>query len=83
MISRRGLITGLISFVAAPAIVRAGSLMPVRRITWSNAHDWVVPQEVIKMRINIAYEVTRLALNDNLYNYRFPRITFLDPISGE
>lgn len=30
MISRRGLITGLISFVAAPAIVRVSSLMPVK-----------------------------------------------------
>jgi hypothetical protein len=28
-LSRRSLITGLISLVAAPAIVRAGSLMPV------------------------------------------------------
>jgi hypothetical protein len=30
MLNRRSLITGLISLVAAPAIVRAGSLMPVR-----------------------------------------------------
>ena len=30
MMNRRSLITGLISFVAAPAIVRAGSLMPVK-----------------------------------------------------
>lgn len=30
MLNRRGLITGLISFVAAPAIVRAASLMPVK-----------------------------------------------------
>lgn len=29
-ISRRGLLTGLVSFVAAPAIVRASSLMPVK-----------------------------------------------------
>ncbi len=29
-ISRRRLITGLVSFVAAPAIVRASSLMPVK-----------------------------------------------------
>lgn len=29
-ISRRSLITGLISFMAAPAIVRASSLMPVK-----------------------------------------------------
>ena len=28
--NRRGFITGLISLVAAPAIVRAGSLMPVK-----------------------------------------------------
>jgi hypothetical protein len=32
MIGRRGFITGLISLVAAPAIVRAGSLMPVKAI---------------------------------------------------
>jgi hypothetical protein len=32
MIHRRGLITGLISLVAAPAIVRASSIMPVRAI---------------------------------------------------
>ncbi len=29
-LSRRNLITGLVAFVAAPAIVRASSLMPVR-----------------------------------------------------
>lgn len=30
MIDRRGFVTGLISLVAAPVIVRAGSLMPVK-----------------------------------------------------
>lgn len=30
--NRRQLITGLISFVAAPAIVRASSLMPVKAV---------------------------------------------------
>lgn len=30
MIGRRGFITGLVSLVAAPAIVRVGSLMPAR-----------------------------------------------------
>lgn len=30
MIGRRSFITGLVSLIAAPAIVRAGSLMPVR-----------------------------------------------------
>jgi len=32
MINRRGLITGLVSFIAAPAIVRAASLMPVKSL---------------------------------------------------
>jgi len=31
MMNRRGLLTGLGALIAAPAIVRAGSLMPVRR----------------------------------------------------
>jgi hypothetical protein len=30
MSGRRGFITGLVSLIAAPAIVRAGSLMPVK-----------------------------------------------------
>lgn len=33
--NRRSLITGLISLAAAPAIVRAESLMPVRAVKWS------------------------------------------------
>jgi hypothetical protein len=37
LISRRGLITGLASLVAAPAIVRASSLMPVKAIP----DEWV------------------------------------------
>lgn len=32
MIARRSFITGLIALVAGPAIVRAGSLMPVKQI---------------------------------------------------
>lgn len=40
MLSRRGLITGLISFVAAPAIVRAASLMSVKAI--KTAYPWTI-----------------------------------------
>ncbi len=36
MINRRGIIGGLIGLVAAPAIVRSGSLMPVKAL-----HPWV------------------------------------------
>lgn len=32
--TRRSIITGLIALVAAPAIVRAGSLMPVKAVSW-------------------------------------------------
>jgi hypothetical protein len=35
LLTRRGLITGLVSLVAAPAIVRASSLMPVK--AWVDA----------------------------------------------
>lgn len=44
MIYRRSLITGLISFVAAPAIVRASSLMPIKAIpqaTWRMVHGGI------------------------------------------
>lgn len=44
MINRRGLITGLISLVAAPAIVRASSLMPIKAY-----HDDVVWGPVFKV----------------------------------
>jgi hypothetical protein len=36
LLNRRGLITGLASLVAAPAIVRASSLMPVK--AWDAIH---------------------------------------------
>lgn len=40
-LTRRGLITGLVSFVAAPAIVRASSIMPVRPVK----HIWAASPE--------------------------------------
>ena len=43
--TRRALLTGLISFVAAPAIVRASSLMPVK----------IIEPEIIQ----IGYGITR------------------------
>lgn len=35
MINRRSIITGLISFVAAPAIVQASNLMPVKMMSFN------------------------------------------------
>lgn len=46
MLNRRKLITGLISFVAAPAIVRASSLMPVKVM------DSFDPQEAFNKLMN-------------------------------
>jgi hypothetical protein len=50
-INRRSLITGLISFVAAPAIVRAGSLMPVKLMTplMPDVFSWG-PQPLVPFR---------------------------------
>lgn len=45
--NRRELITGLISLVAAPAIVRAGSLMPVKQMLSDPLARAVVFQERI------------------------------------
>lgn len=61
MINRRKLITGLISFAAAPAIVRASSLMPVK--------SYFDPKEVL----NIFYQHHILLkdwLADMKYNER-------------
>lgn len=59
--SRRGFITGLISFAAtAPAIVRATSLMPVKAMNWrevvrcgyvvylENRYFWIGGTQLIK-----------------------------------
>ena len=51
MLSRRGLITGLVSLVAAPAIVRVSSLMPIRcvRSTVQVVNDalWEIPISIL------------------------------------
>ena len=35
MLERRGFLTGLVSALTAPAIVRASSLMPVKAVLWT------------------------------------------------
>lgn len=53
-LSRRSLITGLVSLVAAPAIVRASSLMPVKAMPPAN---W----------LDQAYSLTKTQIDRNLY----------------
>jgi hypothetical protein len=47
--TRRGLITGLISFVASPAIVRASSIMPIKPLPLIefNNTEWKVIEKFI------------------------------------
>lgn len=52
MISRRGLITGLAGLICAPAIVRAGSLMPVKVMAWGSRTlgipgDWLSKPDIL------------------------------------
>ena len=42
--TRRSLITGLAGFLAAPAIVRAASLMPVKAIAARYSDEIVIPE---------------------------------------
>ncbi len=57
MLNRRGLITGLISFVAAPAIVRVSSLMPVKSYDnlWSKITPYSPISDVLIDRLDILY----------------------------
>ena len=77
-LSRRGLITGLISFVAAPAIVRAASLMPVKALPRSYSLQWRGLELVfdnpsdetvhlIELRVDEAYQALRQGLVEHLY----------------
>lgn len=63
MLSRRGLITGLISLAAAPAIVRASSLMPIKVME----PETFTVQRLFEMRMNAVYEETRKNMIRTLY----------------
>jgi len=45
LISRRGFLTGLI---AAPAIVHAGNLMPVKAVNWWGPPLWLLQQRYVR-----------------------------------
>jgi hypothetical protein len=51
MNTRRSFITGLISFVAAPAIIRAGNLMPVKSME---------PQGILYRAISVEEMIDRM-----------------------
>jgi hypothetical protein len=65
--SRRSLIVGMASLLAAPAIVRVSSLMPVKVI---DNHDEMMMELYIKHRARFVKEFLNLmqAAEDDLYN---------------
>lgn len=67
-IARRSFITGLIALVAAPAIVRVGSLMPVKTVVWSV--DDIA--ELLSRRIDEATRVLQNNLLQSIYGDMAP-----------
>jgi hypothetical protein len=63
--SRRGFIAGLGAlFIAAPAIVRATSIMPVKAIRQPTLEE---VRALLKARMEEAFRVTRESIAQNLY----------------
>jgi len=69
-IGRRGFITGLISLAAAPAIVRASSLMPVKVM------EPVDPLALVQQHLDAAYARLRDDLNRELYGDHVARFWY-------
>lgn len=66
--NRRGFITGLMSLVcAAPAIVSAPSLMPVRAVHVSDPDNIEAILKLLDRRIDEAHNAIALAMNQALY----------------
>lgn len=58
--SRRVFLTGLVSALAAPAIVRAGSLMPIR------APKLFIPLDLLHQRMNELYARANAEMRKNI-----------------
>lgn len=70
-LNRRSLITGLVSFLAAPAIVRASSLDILRGVPLggSLAPGLYESDLIWRMReISLGYEIMRRAIEENIYH---------------
>ncbi len=68
MLNRRGLLLGLASALASPAIVHYGNLMPVKRLIIRP--DLSLTGELLQYfrdEIALGYSITRKAIDDNLY----------------
>lgn len=69
--SRRSFITGFASFlVAAPAIVKAANIMPVKAIL--EFEKLPFQYQAIHTQIALGYTITRKAIDNALYGATFP-----------
>jgi hypothetical protein len=64
MLTRRGLITGLISFLAAPAIVRASSLMDLRGVALTSCLHPSEPELPEIREVALGYIITRQKIEE-------------------
>lgn len=63
--SRRSFLTGLgAALITAPAVVRAGSLMPVKAIV-IDPYEEVA--RLLRQRMDEVYRVTRIQMSENLF----------------
>jgi hypothetical protein len=58
--TRRGLITGLAAFLAAPAIVRISSLMPVKAFATAEEVFWSAPLQLPPSALQYRQEFIRV-----------------------
>jgi hypothetical protein len=75
MISRRGLITGLVSLLAAPAIVRASSLDMLRGVKLVTDLTGHVPGlDYPYHEVTLGYTITRQAIENGMYEVALARL---------
>ena len=69
--SRRNFLTGLASFVAAaPAIVKAANIMPIKAIL--NFEELPFNYQALYNEVSLGYAITRKAIVENLCSDAFP-----------
>lgn len=67
LLARRGFLAGMVATLAAPSIVKASSLMPVRSIDRFASLSQAEIVALIESRIDAAEKVMRDALTESIY----------------
>ena len=78
--NRRTFLTGLASLIAAPAIVRVSSLMPVKALRPATDEEiWALLRE----RMDEAYAVTRKSMAQSLFGIGWEKLALVEDYVGE